>query len=345
MKQQTRFATERMHAIDRELRGNGFPNCSTLARDLDTSTRTIQRDINYMRLMLKAPIAYDATRRGFHYTNEWLFFPSSYFNELDAESLLATRAVLAQYDGAPYYSDICNALDKVLRNVPAAQKERHLLDVYSFAQPAAALPDAKLFRMLEVAIRKRLKVRFRYESLRNGAESQRTVHPYRLHLAEDAWYLVAICELRKGPRLFILRNIRDVEVQENHYLLDDGFDIDSYLRNRMFMFIEGGGKHMVRIWISERFANYVRQRRWHPAQEITDNADGSMILAMNVDAYDVVACWIMQFGTGVEVLEPAELRRKVVREARAIEEIYGNNERVLHYARPAVERKETGGDA
>ncbi len=335
---------ERMHAIDRKLRAGKFPNCSTLAKDLDTSAKTIQRDIRYMSLMLKAPIAYDKRAKGFYYEEEWLFFPSSYFNELDAESLLATRAVLAQYEGSHYYGDLCAALDKVLQNVPPAKKERHILDVYSFAQPATVLPDTELFRMFEGAIRNRLKVRFRYESLRNGAESQRTVHPYRLHFAEDAWYLVAICELHKGPRVFILRNIKELEVLDGHYQPDAGFDIDGYLRNRMCLFIEGGGKHKVRIWISERFADYVRQRRWHPAQELTTNADGSLILSMNVDAYDVVACWIMQFGSGAEVLAPAGLRKRVVRESRAIAGLYDTNDRVSHYARQAeTEPEETGG--
>lgn len=323
---------KRMHTIDRELRAGKFPNCSTLAKDLDTSSKTIQRDINYMTLMLKAPIAYDNKARGFYYTEEWLFFPSSYFNELDAESLLATRAVLSQYEGAPYYVDICAALDKVLRNFPPAKKERHLLDVYSFAQASAALPDTELFRMLEGAIRNQLKVRFRYESLRNGAASQRTVHPYRLHLAEDTWYLVAFCELRKGLRLFILRNIKELEVLDGHYRPDAGFDIDGYLQTRMFLFIEGGGKHTVRIRFSERFADYVRHRRWHPSQELAANTDGSIILSMNVDAYDVVACWIMQFGTGAEVLEPAGLRKRVVRESRAIPGLYDTNDRVSNHA-------------
>jgi predicted DNA-binding transcriptional regulator YafY len=343
MQQQTRFATERMHAIDRALRGKGFPNCTRLAAELGTSSRTIRRDIHYMQLMLKAPIAYDQKRRGFYYKEEWLFFPSSYFNELDAESLLATRAVLAQYEGAPYYADICNALDKVLRNVPATRAGQHLLDVYSFAQPALPLPDPELFRVLEGAIRKRLKVRFRYESLRSGAESERTVHPYRLHLAEDAWYLVAVCELRKGPRLFILRNIRDIGVLDTCYRPDGQFDIDGYLQKRMFLFIEGGGRHTVRIWFSARFADYIRQRRWHPAQELTVNADGSLLLSMVVDAYDVVACWIMQFGSGAEVLEPAELRRRIVRESRAIEGIYGDNGRVRQYAMQAAEPESHGG--
>ncbi len=34
--------------IDKKLREGGYPNCVTIAREYETSSRTIQRDIGYM---------------------------------------------------------------------------------------------------------------------------------------------------------------------------------------------------------------------------------------------------------------------------------------------------------
>lgn len=321
--QHTRPPLHRMQIIDREIRQKSFPNCIKLAICVNMTQKTIQRDISYMRLMLNAPIAFDTRKRGYYYTEEWRFLPTTCFNDVEVKSLKAITTVLAQYKGAPYYSEISAALDKVLRYLPDALTEQHFLNVYSFARSSAELPDPECFTKLENAIRNRLKVRVAYEAMRNGEQTERIVHPYRLHLAEDIWYLIANCELRKKPRSFILRRIRSLDVLDTAYEPVAGFNIDEYLEKRMFLFIEGDGRHSVKIRFSARHADLIRERRWHPSQQIVENDDGSIILSMNVDAYDVVVCWIMQFGIDAEVLEPVELRRKIVREANVIAHLYG----------------------
>lgn len=311
-----------MYTIDEQLRNRRYPNCSTLAGHFQVSAKTIQRDIDYMRDMLGAPIAYDRYRRGFHYESEWRFLPSTFFDEREVKSLMATRSVLARYDGAPHYQEIRDALDKVLQYLPGSLPEHHFFDVYSFARTSAEQPGPECFSQLEEAIRNRRKVRIVYEALRTGETSERVVHPYRLHLAEDTWYLVAVCELRNKPRSFMLRRIKSLELLEDGYEPDTGFDPDAYLHDRMFLFIAGDEKQTVRIRFNARHAAWIRESRWHPAQEIVENGDGSLILVMNVDAFDVVTCWVMQYGVDAEVLEPAELRAKIMRQARAIADLY-----------------------
>ena len=324
---QTRPPLYRMQAIDEELRRMTFPNCVQLANRLEVTKKTIQRDIDYMRLGLKAPIDYNKRRKGYYYTGEWWFLPTTCFNDVEIKSLRATTTVLAQYKGAPYYAQIRAALDKVLRHLPDALTDQHFLDVYSFARSSAELPDAACFTKLEEAIRKRMKVRITYEAMRTGVQTKRVVHPYRLHLAEDTWFLIAICELRNRPRSFMLRRIRQLDVLDETYApdSDSSFDVDQYLEKRMFLFIEGEGNHAVKIRFSARHADLIKERKWHPLQQIVENDDGSIILSMNVDAYDVVVCWIMQFGVDAEVLEPVELRKKIVREANAIAHLHSKN--------------------
>ncbi len=312
-----------MQYIDEQLREKKYPNCTRLAKYLDVTTKSIQRDIEFMRNTLGAPIEYNNKVKGYFYIDGWNFLPTMYFNELEAKSLMATRAVLAQYQGAPYYSEISGALDKVLHCLPEALTEEHFLDVYSFARTSAKLPSPEYFTKLEKAIKNHSKVRISYEALRTGEQTERVVHPYRLHLFEDTWFLIAICELRKRPRAFILRRIKSLEVLNENYDMDPCFDSDKYLETRMFLFIEGDGKNTVKIWFSSRLSEWIKERKWHPNQEIIDNSDGSLILSMHVDAFDVVVCWIMQFGVDAEVLEPAELRKKIVRECTAISQRYG----------------------
>ena len=58
---------ERITHVHTELERGRFPNCRKLAEALETSCKTIQRDIDFMRDRLGLPIAYDAQRFGFYY--------------------------------------------------------------------------------------------------------------------------------------------------------------------------------------------------------------------------------------------------------------------------------------
>ena len=55
----TRFSLERIAALDRALRAGEYPNARSLADRLEVSRRTVQRDIEFFRDRLGAPIAYD----------------------------------------------------------------------------------------------------------------------------------------------------------------------------------------------------------------------------------------------------------------------------------------------
>jgi predicted DNA-binding transcriptional regulator YafY len=56
----------RLATIDR---AGHWPNACTLARELEVNPRTIQRDIEFLRYRLHAPVVFDAVRNGYHYTD------------------------------------------------------------------------------------------------------------------------------------------------------------------------------------------------------------------------------------------------------------------------------------
>ncbi|NTW64563.1 MAG: DNA-binding protein, partial [Chlorobiaceae bacterium] len=63
---QSRPPLVRIQHIDRELRNNCYPNCTRVACHFEVSSKSIQRDIVYMRDMLDAPIDYDKKKKGYY---------------------------------------------------------------------------------------------------------------------------------------------------------------------------------------------------------------------------------------------------------------------------------------
>jgi len=66
---------ERMMRLHEKLRAGAFPNCRKLADELEVSTKTIQRDIDFMRDRLGLPIEYDQLHFGSVYTEPVTSFP------------------------------------------------------------------------------------------------------------------------------------------------------------------------------------------------------------------------------------------------------------------------------
>ena len=69
MRVSTRPAFRRLQAIDSAVSRRVWPNARTLARELEVTPRTIQRDIEFLRDQLHAPLKFDSVRNGYYYTD------------------------------------------------------------------------------------------------------------------------------------------------------------------------------------------------------------------------------------------------------------------------------------
>ena len=64
----SRAPVERMQRLHEMLSANRYPNCRKIAAEFEVSTKTIQRDVNFMRDRLRLPIEYDGRHTGFRYS-------------------------------------------------------------------------------------------------------------------------------------------------------------------------------------------------------------------------------------------------------------------------------------
>ena len=83
---------ERMMRMHERLKAGRYPNCRKLAEELEVSSKTIQRDIDFMRDRLNLPIEYDQLHFGFAYTEPVTSFPVTRVGKLDRQQM---RQVIA----------------------------------------------------------------------------------------------------------------------------------------------------------------------------------------------------------------------------------------------------------
>src|ERR1700683_4014369 len=93
---------ERMLRIHQALQSGKFPNATTLSREIEVATKTIHRDIEFMRDRLGLPIEYNSARMGYFYTEEVSAFPNIQITEGEIFALVVAEKALQQYRGTSF---------------------------------------------------------------------------------------------------------------------------------------------------------------------------------------------------------------------------------------------------
>ncbi len=76
----TKNIYERFVWFDHQVRAKRFPNTTSLAEKFEISTKTAQRDIEFMRDRLRCPLDYDPSRKGYYYDDETFSLPMIYLS-------------------------------------------------------------------------------------------------------------------------------------------------------------------------------------------------------------------------------------------------------------------------
>lgn len=314
MKTAARFSLERIAALDRAIRAGEFPNAATIANLLEVGQRTVQRDVEFMRDRLEAPIEFDRVRNGYFYRDPSYKLSLLTLAEGELVALFLAERVLRQYEGTPYAGDLARAFRKLTLGLPerVTIDLAHLDGALSFRTTASTPPDPALFDDLFAAIRTRRRIRISYASASSGEVAERDVDPYHLASVDGHWYIVGHCHRRGAVRMFAPGRIRSLRVVEEQFEAPADFRIGEYLA-ASFGVLRGaaGESYRVRLRFTGPAARYAGERVWHPSQDHRALPDGAVELTWQVGHLREVERFALSWGDDCEVLEPAELREAV----------------------------------
>jgi predicted DNA-binding transcriptional regulator YafY len=175
-------------------------------------------------------------------------------------------------------------------------------------------------RLLNQAVLERRTLRIRYRTGRTGALSTRELDPYRVWYRSGGLYVVGFDHKSREIRTFAVDRIRAATPTARRFTPDPGFDFDATIGASFGVIAEPATT--VRIRFERRWADYVEEHIWHASQKVERTPDGRAELVMQVGGTAELRTWILSFGAGAEVLEPAKLREEVVAELRGALERY-----------------------
>jgi predicted DNA-binding transcriptional regulator YafY len=316
---QSRPPLERMLRIHQAVQAGKFPNASTLARELEVSTKSIHRDIEFMRDRLELPIEYDGSRFGYHYTEEVSAFPTMQITEGELFALVVAEKALQQYRGTSFEKPLLSAIKKMEQALPDTIS-LNLADIeqtISFRTRAEQILDLEIFDALAKAAARRQQIEMAYRKPGQQEDETRLVDPYHLANINGEWYLFAYDHARKDLRTFVPARIQFVKPTGKTFERTQKFSLEKRLRDS-FGVHSGEGEFDVVIRFNARSADYIREKKWHPSQTLRELRGGGAELKMKLSSLAEVQRWVLSWGGDANVLKPKELVESVRQAAQKI---------------------------
>ncbi|MCB2183216.1 MAG: transcriptional regulator [Desulfobulbaceae bacterium] len=302
----------RLLFIDKKIRENCYPSCATLAEEWEVSSKTIQRDLDYMRNMLDAPLSYSAKKRGYYYTEENFHLPAMALNDSDLFAIFIAGKVLKQYENTPIYSRLTSVFDKISDSLPekVTMDPTHLEGRFSFFQNPLTTISTTIWENIFNALRSSKTISILYRKPGISSPEKRCIDPYHVISFQGEWYVVAFCRTKQDIRTFALSRISEALLTDNFFKIAEDFDFQQTTRSR-FGVQWSEKEYEVKIRFSAQAAPYVKERIWQPGQKISENVDKSIIMTCTVSHLFELKRWILSWGNMARVLEPVELADEI----------------------------------
>jgi predicted DNA-binding transcriptional regulator YafY len=180
---------------------------------------------------------------------------------------------------------------------------------------------AEILEQLLIGIEDRRVVFITYRSQRATEPVTYDIHPYRVTRHQGALYLIGYKPQDQELRTWRLDRIERAEVDRMPFTLPPALDLESRFAGSLGIY-DGHDDVRVRIRFSPAAARFVQEKRWHASQQLTPQADGSLIVEFRLSSTVEVKSWVLSFGRDAEVLQPESLRAEVAEELETMRARY-----------------------
>lgn len=314
---------ERILFIHRKIAAGLFPSTAALAKEIEAGTATISRDIEYMRDRLLAPIEYDASRRGYFYTQKYEL-PLSSLSAENVCALAVAKQLISYCKGTPVYDEICTLIDFLCDD--GKDSENSFIDRIAVPPAPESFTDKKIWNLVVQAMRENRKIEFDYQGHWNKSETHRKIRPYQILVDEGICYCFGFCELRNAERLFVLNKMKNPKIIEETFSLPKDFDFSSRCKGGKFGAFAAENPQKYVIEFFDEACEYVSSVKWADDQKIEkDEAAGKITISFTSSQSFKIAEWVLSQGSCARPLEPPELVENWKRNIDGMAKLAGNS--------------------
>lgn len=308
------------------LQARGRMTAEDLAIELEVSERTIYRDLE----ALSASGVPVITERG---PGGGCMLPERYRTNLTGLTEPEVRGLFLSVAPGPLADlGLGKAIDaamlKLSASLPTVHKRdlervrgRIHIDAAGWLRPEEPVPHLKT---IEDAVWQERRLEISY-TRSNNSRIKRYVHPYGLVAKAGVWYLVALT--RANVLTYRVSRIREAEMLDERFERPKDFNLAVYWEQQCHEFEANMPSYTVEVRVAPDCVSFLPTFLGEWVRGLIDNAappdsEGWIALTLTFESFDVARANMLAMGTGVEVLEPPELRRSIVGAARSIAAFY-----------------------
>jgi predicted DNA-binding transcriptional regulator YafY len=306
---------ERFYKIDQLLKERKVVSFAVFKEVLGMSRASVKRDLEYMRSRFNAPIEYDRQANGYRFgrprSGPRYELPGLWFNAAEVQALLTTLQLLANLQPGLLDGQVKPVLDRLRAILGKGDHSwEEVVKRMRIFLPERREGKAAHFSVIAAALLKRSRLWIRHYNRKEDRETEREVSPQRLVHYRDNWYLDAYCHLREDLRSFAVDAIREAVLEDTPAREVREAELDEYLGSGYGIFA-GREVEWATLKFTPEAARWVSAQNWHPKQRARVEKDGSYILELPYAEDRELVMEILKYGADVEVLAPAELRKRV----------------------------------
>jgi len=330
----------RLQTIHHAVKERKFPNASSLAQELGVSSKTVQRDLDYLRDELEAPIEFDRLENGYSYSRSDYVLPFLPVDGKDLFSIGVAAQFLALFGGTPLGRDLKDCYERLAHLMPPAVRLRPEVVMEKLALRATAFRPVReeSWEAVSESLQRGRTLSIRYHRPGEPAGEPRIIRPYAFVLAGRDWMVLAEDQGASQVKLFYLARIEAAHLTEDRYTIPRTFDADRFFRNTFGLFVGDAKPFRMRVRFSPEVSDEVRELQFHPEQKIETTPAGEAILEMPAQSIKEARRFVLAWGKDAVVLEPPELIADLREEATGLARAYEKRERVERGSRRKAAR-------
>ena len=305
----------RILGIHEYLNKQRAPNLSLLADKFLVSTKTIQRDISFMKKEMNLPITYSREYGGYRYTEEVIDMPVMKLSRQELFALLIARSSIEQYQGSAFENPLKSFFKKLLVHL-ASLDLSHMEEVNNFVSYLPNGVNTAKYETLDIlgqACRDRRTIEVNYSAASTGKKKKRTLYPRHLINYGGNWYLIATHPQSGEAACFHLARMEGQIKLGREFKYTQKFDLREARKYSFGAFI-GKETYNVKLHFDEVAAPFILEKEWNSSQITKSRKDGGVDFSITVCDLIEIKAWILSWGEHAKVIGPKELAEDIKEE-------------------------------
>jgi predicted DNA-binding transcriptional regulator YafY len=319
-----KLAYERYNWLHGQIKAGRYPNARRLAERFEISEKQAQREIEFIRDRLGAPLFYDPARRGYEYEDDTYELPPVWYKEDELLALCLALRLASTLPDLKLKDSLHEVLGKFLafRSLDPHVNLEEIKERVSVKNVEYYKVDEKVFHKAVDSLFLNEPLKISYHTPHKDETTHRVIQPLHLLCYMGSWHLIAFCALKGDLRDFALSRIRTIESSPQVVKLPKRLpSIKDYI-SKNFGVMSGGKSIEVCLKFVPEVSHWISEQVWFSGQEVSINDDGSVCLKFPVADFREIRREILKYGASVEVLSPHELRDQIKSEIGRMSKVY-----------------------